>query len=661
MAAVLVALLVATALPAGAAPVVTSPVAPSPAVPTAASQGATFTFKQLGLAQSFSFASGGTTAGIQLPVPAKLHPSVLGGTLIVPPNFGTGTIVVNSGTQYIGSVNLPDNSDKQQVVPFLVSIESAPVVGSYDSFNLVLQQANAGSAKVSSTCSSALPLELTNPIVDYTGSFANPDTIASFFPPVLNQLILYVPPTPTPAEESAALTIAAGVADSYQQVPVAVSVQPLTGSSMPTLPAGALVRGIVIHQTGTAGINLVHQPTGNALLEVTGSATTLAEQGTLLTATIAKLVQTTSAVVLKPLQAPTIQFNPLTFSQLGLSATTTFSGQQALSLGIDETALGGVATSLAIDLKAEYTPVESGAKATAQVVVGGVSLANQTLDGSGLLDLPVTIPSALIQRNTTMLVNVSYFPSGFACNSATRTMTFSVDPRSTVQVTNAVGGQGGFPAIPQALIPNFEVAFATSGSSQLSSAVQTVCGLQRLSTVLLRPTVVSLKSAVNNQVPLLLIATAADVPAGMRPPLQSATGSKYRINDQSQGQFSMTSQVASLQVFDESSQGRTVVLASTSGSWQLMDRLFTALGSTSVVWSSLTGDVAAIGPQGNLVDLTIDAGGPQLFTAKTSSHTTTYVAIAAAFIVVLVLLIVWAVFRYRRRQTVVGGDEADSE
>jgi hypothetical protein len=427
------------------------------------------------------------------------------------------------------------------------------------------------------------------------------------------------------------------------------------------LPSGSLVRGIVIQQTGTAGIQLVSEPSGNALLRLTGSAITLPEQGTLLTATIAKLVQTTSAVVLKPLLAPTVQLNPLTFSQLGLSATTTFSGQQQLSLGIDETRLGGVATSMAIDLKASYTPVESGAKATAQVVVGGVSLATQLLDGTGTLSLPVTIPAALIQRTTTVIVNVSYFPSGFNCGGGGRTMTFSLDPRSTIQVTNATGGQGGFLKLPQSLIPTFDVAFATSGWAQLSSAAETVCGLQRLSSVLLRPVVVPLKTAVNNHLPLLLVSTAAQVPAGMRPPLQYSSTSKYRINDSSAGQFTMSSQVASLQVFNDASQNRTVLLASTSGSWQLMNRLFTALGSTSAVWSSLTGDVAAIGPQGNLVDLTVNGGGPQLFTATASSHTTAYAAIAGLFVLIVLALVIWAVLRYRRRARVGEEEKAGSE
>ena len=624
------------------------------------SQVTSFTFEQLGLSQSFSLAGQGSTVGIQLPAPQDLQPSALNGTFVVPPDFGTGTVVVESGTQDIGSVNLPPNADQQHVTSFSVDLSGASVIGNYESLTLLLEQANTGGTNVSVNCGSTLPVQLINPSVDYTGSFAAPDTIADFFPPVLDQLIIYVPPTPTVAEESAALTVAAAVAEAYQLVPVAVSVQPLSGTTTPALPQGSLVRGIVIDQTGTAGIQLTQDALGGALLMVTGSASNLAEQGTLLSATIVKLVQTTHAVVVHPLRAPTIQLNPMTFSQLGLAGAATFGGEHQLSFGIDETRVGGVASSINVDLKAEYSPVEAGAKATAEVVVGGVSLATQLLNGSGTFNLPFTIPGPLIHRSTNVILNLAYFPAGFNCGSGGRTMSFTIDPRSTIKVMTAAGGHGGFPDLPQSLIPTFEVAFDSSDWTRLSSAVQTVCGLQRMSTMLLQPTVVSLDAALGNQIPLLLIAAAHNVPTGVDPPLQYTKNKEDQINGASGGKFKMSSPLASLQVFDERSNSRTVVLATTSGGWQLMDSLFGALGPTSQVWSGLTGDVAAIGPSGQLVNLTVAGGGPQLFTASTPSYTTEYAGIVALFVLVVAALVVWAVVRYRRRFEIVeDGNESD--
>jgi hypothetical protein len=659
--AMVIGLAAPAALASSAGAAITPTAAATPTSPSAAAPDTAFSFKQLGLPQSYTFASGGTTVGVQLPVPDKLHPASLWGTLVVPPDFGTGTIAVSAGTQYIGSINLPANSDQQQTVPFAVSVASAPVQGSYETFNLALEQADSGGAKQSTTCRQALPLQLINPSVAYTGSFATPDTVATFFPPVLHQLVLYVPPVPTAAEESSALAIAAGVAAAYQLVPVAVSVQPLATSSPPTLPTGSLVRGIVIRQGGAAGIQLTSEPNGDALLSVTGSATTLPEQGTLLTATVAKLVQTSSATVIKPLVAPTVQLNLITFNQLGLSGTSTFSGQQQLSLAFDETRLGGVASSMAVVLKAAYSPVESGAKATAQVSSGNVTLATQQLDGSGTLDVPFTIPAALIRRSTTVLVTVTYFPAGFSCQNAGRTMNFTIDPRSTIQVTNSPGGSGGFPDLPQSLNPNFQVAFDTSSAARLSTAVQTVCGLQRLSSVLLRPSVVSLATAEHDQTPLLLVSADNNVPANIGAPLQYSGNSKYKVNGRPDGTFAMSTRVASLQVFNQPSQNRTVVLASTSENWALMDRLLATLGNTAAGWSGLTGDVAAVGATGGLVSLTVKSGGTPVFAATTHSNTTLYVGIAVLFVVLLLVLVTWAVLRYRRRAADTADDKAREE
>jgi hypothetical protein len=642
-----------------------APAAPATPVPTPASTptsgsvpNTVFGFKQLGLPQSYTFDSGGTTVSIQLPVPDQLHPASLWGKLVIPPDFGTGTIAISAGTQYIGSVNLPPNSDQQQTAPFIADISNAPTVGSYATFTMTLEQANGGGAQQSDTCRTTLPLQLIDPSVVYSGSFTPPSSVATFFPPILHQLVIYVPSAPTPAEESAALTIAAGAASAYQLVPVAVTVKSWDGSSLPSLPWGSLVRGIAIREGGTAGVQMTSEPNGNALLSVTGSATTLPEQGTLLSSTMAKLVQTTRATVLKPLLAPTVQLNPITFNQLGLTGSSTFSGQQQLSFAIDETRLGGVATSMAVVLKAAYSPVETGAKATAQVSAGGVTLATQQLDGSGTLNLPFTIPGPVIRRTTLVLLTVSYFPAGFSCHSAGRTMSFNVDPRSSIQVTNTPGGTGGFPGTPQSLIPTFQVAFDTSGADRLASAVQTVCGLQRLSSVLLRPTVVSLAAAEHSQLPLLLVSADDHVPANMGAPLQYRGGSVYRVDNPSQGAFAMSSRLASIQVFNQADRSRTVVLASTSENWSLMDRLFASLGNTSQGWSNLSGDVVAIGPTGTLVNLTVKAGGTPQFTAATPSKTGLYAGIGALFVLILLTLAIWAVVRYRRRSADAADDAA---
>ncbi|HXA34036.1 MAG TPA: hypothetical protein VNV87_17425, partial [Acidimicrobiales bacterium] len=134
----------AFAASAGAAIAPAAPASPAPSSTSGSVPDTVFSFKQLGLPQSYTFASGGTTVGVQLPVPDRLHPASLWGKLVIPPDFGTGSIVLNAGTQYIGAINLPPNSSEQQTVPFVTSIAGAPVSGGYETFNMVLEQSNSG-------------------------------------------------------------------------------------------------------------------------------------------------------------------------------------------------------------------------------------------------------------------------------------------------------------------------------------------------------------------------------------------------------------------------------------------------------------------------------------------------------------------------------------
>ena len=373
------------------------------------------------------------------------------GEAVVPPDFGTGSIVINAGTQYIGSIDLPASSSQQQIVPFVASIAGAPVSGTYETFNLVLEQSGGGGASRSTTCGGALPLQLIDPTAVYTGSFATPRLGGHLLPPGSPSARSLRPAGPDGSRgvgcahhrHRRGLRLPAGAGGRHRQA--------MGRDHAPGLTQRVTRPGHRHPPERGGGRPVDSEPSGNALLSVTGSAATLPEQGTLLSSTMAKLVQTTSATVVKPLVAPTVQLNPITFNQLGLSGTSTFSGQQQLSFAIDETRLGGVATSMAVVLKAAYSPVETGAKATAQVTVGGVTLATQQLDGSGTLDLPFTIPAPVIRRSTVVLLTVTYFPAGFSCHSAGRTMAFTVDPRSTIQVTNAPGGTGGFPGLPQSL------------------------------------------------------------------------------------------------------------------------------------------------------------------------------------------------------------------
>src|ERR1019366_1553867 len=82
-----------------------------------AGHGVSLPFTELGLQSSYSFATSGTSTAIQLPVPQALTPSSVTGTLIIPSDFGTGTLVVLHQGNFVSSFPLPGNSAQQQTVP----------------------------------------------------------------------------------------------------------------------------------------------------------------------------------------------------------------------------------------------------------------------------------------------------------------------------------------------------------------------------------------------------------------------------------------------------------------------------------------------------------------------------------------------------------------
>jgi len=611
-------------------------------------------FAELGLAPSYTFAGNGSSVGITLPRLTAGGPSEVAGTMIVPPDFGTGSVVVLSGSTYVSSFPLPRRSDREQVVPVLLPLAGVAVTGSTMALTIAIQQAGGGVAYATQqgTCggSGILPLTFTDLRVRYRGPIVTSTTVATFFPAVLTSLTIYVPPNPTSAESQAALQLALGVTSAYAMTPTTVAVEAWSGSAPPAPPADLLARSIVIETARPTGLTLWPGARGQVLV-VAGSAATLVRQTTLLLSPLVGVVQSTQGAVTAPIRTPVLPVGKQTFSQLGLSGAVTFAGTQRIDLGLSETALGGVVASMAIDLRAHYSPLEAGAKGEVEVGVAGAVLAAQALSNSGALELPFTIPSALVTRVTALTVTVSYFPASFTCTGITRTMAFTVDPRSTVIPAIDAGAAGGFPSLPQALVPTFEVALATPSASELGAAVQTLCGIQRLASVPLHPTVVSLASALQSAQPLVVVGTAASLAPSFTPPLGNPTAGTFVVHRAGGGQFTMDAPVAAVEVFADVAHSRPVVEVTTTSTWALADRLFAWLGTSPARWASLSGDVVATSSVGTPVNLTIAAGGPQVFLPDAAGASAATLVAVGLFCLVLVALLLWLALLLSRRRS----------
>ena len=119
---------------------------------TTSSQGVQLSFTELGLSPSYIFAGGGSSVGVNLPVPQALVPSSMTGTMIIPPDFGGGTLVVlANSTTFVSSFQLPPNSSQQQVVSFSLSLVGVPLTGDSEAFTISVQQAGGGIPNVSTS------------------------------------------------------------------------------------------------------------------------------------------------------------------------------------------------------------------------------------------------------------------------------------------------------------------------------------------------------------------------------------------------------------------------------------------------------------------------------------------------------------------------------
>jgi Bacterial cellulose synthase subunit len=603
----------------------------------------TFAWSTLGLPATFSLDE---TAGSQnqtIPVPAGLHAAVLSGVLHAPASLGSGYLEIDSSTgTALGSVRLPRPSAGAGAVPFHISLAGAPVHDGAVTVSFALRQPTQAPA---AQCALTPQPSVSSLATTFTGSAAAPRTIAEFFPPVLSQIIIYTSPTPTPAEQQATLQLAASLVSHYEPITVGVTVRALApGSPTPAASPDPLTRSVVIRQQQPGGVSIVPAGHSGTVLQLSGSSTTLAEQTSLFSTNLSQLAQVPDAVVDRAASAPHLNTASVyTFGQLNLSTSGSVLGQQSLSFELDQGQLGGPLSSITVHLRAHYTPVVPPTQGTLTVSVNSVQLAATRLTTAGSVSSTFTIPSSLLSRKVTVQLNVAYSPGG-SCTGPALPISFSVDPRSYVVVSDTSAPAGAFSALPTAFLGGMAVSMQSASINQLQYAILAVAGLQALTAEPLFPQVVPYGSIADNGLGALIVADAAGVSQlGLDPPLQGNTA-QITAGLAGRPAVSFTGGVGSVQSFADKAHHRTVLLITTTAGWHLVAPLFTQLARTG--WSSLTGDVYAAGTTGTPVDLTVRDSGIIPFEPPASHRW--YLWFLAAGLVALVLIAA-AVIRQGRR------------
>jgi hypothetical protein len=335
----------------------------------------------------------------------------------------------------------------------------------------------------------------------------------------------------------------------------------------------------------------------------------------------------------------------MTFGQLDVSAETTVMGTTTAYAGFDAAAFAvGSIEGATVRLLAHYTAVRDG-EASLLVRSGTNVLASTALDNSGKVDLTFDIPAQAISSNVGLALEIRYI-SDRECATPDR-MTFVVDPSSTVTVVPGTNNRGGFPALPMAFTPDFDVAVENPGQIRFAAEAIRLMGQQ--TSLVLRPRLQPIDEALKSGTGLLAVADSERLgKLGLNPPLNPGVGTVDTINGTPVTEVDVNGPLGVVQAFAHNN--RMVLAISTSGDDSLVDRSLGYINGLQGRWGGLSGDVIASGLTGPTVDLTIRAGGNLTPHAPPSTALKRWVwATAAIGLLVLGACIATVFVRHRRK------------
>jgi hypothetical protein len=478
-----------------------------------------------------------------------------------------------------------------------------------------------------------------------------PDTLAQFFPAVLSSVDIFVDPTPYPSESQAVLSLVSMLSVHYRALPIRFTVRPLPRRQDPPPSAwDPMRRAIVVRGGGEPRVEMVDAP-GSPYLAVSGEGNRLVEQTALFRSELLALAQTSTTAVDAVEQFDVRGGGTASFGQLGIAGRLNVLGQSSIYVTPD-TALFGLANPGAIDthLIAHHTPVKADEKATVTIQSTGRVVYSAELGQTGLLDARFTIPGDLGASMAGWEFVVSYEPAPGACNPRTVPLTFELDESSTISVAGGNVQMGGFGSLPVGFAPTFDVALGDSTPEFLSRAASVIASVQRLTAQELRPVLVDLPEAIDSGTGALIVANAvqlgnaeldAPITAGDEADVSASFAPRNQVT------LDLPRGLGSLQAFAD--RGRTVVLVTTTGDWQLADSTLEYVDDLQRGWRDLTGDVVVTGPDGEPKNLTIRSQGPKLLTVDAGTRWLPWALLGCATVLIAVLALAANGIRRRRR------------
>ncbi|AQT78487.1 hypothetical protein B1R94_03370 [Mycolicibacterium litorale] len=593
---------------------------------------------QLGRSDRIDIVGSNQTVDTDIPVPQGVVPGQLTGTIGSVVNVVDGRVdVLDARGVLLGSVAAPAEAGS---VPFAIDLSNAQVIDGTAKLSFVLRDNNPPG----NSCTQLSSVTLGQLAATYLGQTPFPALVSDFEPGYTDQIVIRTGPNPSRAQQQGALDLVAKLTQQYRPMPVRIDVD----TSPDPLPPGSPTRRVIeLREVVPAGLTVENPNSPDAVLVIAGRGDDLTRQVQLFTDQRIKLAQTGSVAVKTVKSDSPKSTNIKTFAQLGMTGQISVLGAATLYVGFDvsQFAVGSIQDAK-LHIIGHYTPVLGG-EASVVVRSGSTVLGSRRLDESGVLDLTGTIPAEGIQSNVGIALELRYQPSQ-QCAPLNDRIQFTLDPSSTVAVTPGTHNRGGFPILPMAFTPDFDVVVDQADHLRFAAEAINLMGQQ--TAVTLHPRLSTLPAAAGNGRGLLVVARGEDLSrAGLKPTVLAQQGNSVDFRGATDTDVDLNGPVGLVQVFSQNN--RTVLAVNGTDDWSLVERDFDYIRALDSRWASLTGDVVATGAAAQTVNLTLREGGPLINEYPGDGWKWWAWASAGALAAALAAVAAIALWRRRHRQT----------
>lgn len=299
--------------------------------------------------------------------------------------------------------------------------------------------------------------------LSYRYDTAPPTTIGNFLSAGVNSYTVIVPAAPSSAEQSAGLTAVSSLATRYQP-PTNISI---LASGTP--PATTFLDRQVLIQDAPlpAGTNSEMSIDKEGRLVIRGNATGLNDAAVALASNNTQVLDAATASNVTSSVDFSMRDGSVTLADLGTAPVSLVGiGQQEAEIAIDQPWFAQQIASFGIRLRGTATQLPAGGQGRVDFTWNGDLVGSQELSEKTALAQDLAISPAMMQRQNTLGVVLSYSPPGTKCAPPGIPARVDLDlVSSTVDATVGTSVPAGFNQLPQSLPQAVPVAFGTNGST----------------------------------------------------------------------------------------------------------------------------------------------------------------------------------------------------